>query len=301
MLEATLLKIHSEVLVAYSPQALANSPQAAYHSTLASLDGYIYQFSGADTTNLYSKNLYRYDLASNTWVARAPAPHAHMNGTLFAYSGKLYAIGGSASNPAIGNTVTDFLTFHSYDPITNSWTTLAPVPGNESLGRVAVAVWEGKFYVVAVGKTFIYHVATDTWTTVNNGLVVSQTAFIQIGTALYLGGPSRDRLFYRYDFLSNTWRALANMPLDIFYGNDLFEYAGKIYSVGGWNGTTYIRDIYVYDIARNTWALFRTSTPFALYTSRVIKHNKRWYCGTGSTNGGSGGGQSILYQIAIEP
>jgi N-acetylneuraminic acid mutarotase len=83
---------------------------------------------------------------------------------------KVYAIGGgTASVPFFIGTI--FNTNEVYDPATNIWTTLAPLPQGVT-GNTATIGYNGKIYVMGglnasgvTGSVQIYDVATDTWST----------------------------------------------------------------------------------------------------------------------------------------
>jgi len=104
------------------------------------------------------RRLYRYDPATNTWVAGALSPHFHKNGAAGVINGKFYVAGG------LGVVDLDV-----YDPATNSWKTLAPMP---TAGRAIGAALGGKLFVISSGNTFgdevhsyAYNPATNTWKT----------------------------------------------------------------------------------------------------------------------------------------
>lgn len=78
-------------------------------------------------------------------------------------AGKLYAVGGSLSNPRTQR-------LHVYDPVTNRWIEKAALPTN--LMYLAGAVTGNKLYVMGgvgsagSGRTmYMYNSETDRWTT----------------------------------------------------------------------------------------------------------------------------------------
>jgi N-acetylneuraminic acid mutarotase len=110
------------------------------------------------------RRLFRYNPATNNWATKKSAPHVHTLGAGGVINGKFYVAGGSLSN-----------VLDRYDPTTDSWTTLAPIPvkGGDGLG-VQGAVLQGKLFVVAphfdgalskyVLDAFSYDPATNKWT-----------------------------------------------------------------------------------------------------------------------------------------
>lgn len=100
-----------------------------------------------------TRRFYRYDPATNSWVARAASPHYHRLGAAGVLNGKLYVAAGLNNFTSVAN-------LDVYDPATNSWKTLAPVPTG---GAANGAVLGGRFYVVTRGGTYAYNPAKNTW------------------------------------------------------------------------------------------------------------------------------------------
>jgi N-acetylneuraminic acid mutarotase len=105
------------------------------------------------------RKLYRYDPAANVWTKQAWCPHFHKNGAGGVINGKFYVAGGfnHSDNPA--TPVLDV-----YDPTTNSWRTLAPLP---TAGQAIGAVLGGKLFVIVSSETglhaYAYDPANNTW------------------------------------------------------------------------------------------------------------------------------------------
>jgi hypothetical protein len=104
-----------------------------------------------------TRRFYRYDPATNTWLARAASPHYHRSGAAGVLNGKLYVAAGFSNS-----SFTKVANLDVYDPGTNSWTTRAPVPTG---GRALGAVLGGRFYVITGSGTYAYNPATNSWTT----------------------------------------------------------------------------------------------------------------------------------------
>jgi N-acetylneuraminic acid mutarotase len=101
------------------------------------------------------RRLYRYDPVTNTWLARPGAPHYHALGGGAVLNGKFYVVAGykplGDANGALD----------VYDPATNAWSTLAPLPAT---GPVVATAFNGKlFVVVRGGGTYSYNPLTNTW------------------------------------------------------------------------------------------------------------------------------------------
>ncbi len=102
------------------------------------------------------RRLYRYDPVQNKWGARKSAPHFHRSGAAGVIGGKLYVVGGFNGSQAVAD-------LDVYDPKTDTWRTLAPIP---SPGRAIGTALQGKLYVVAGSNAYVYNPGTDRWSTI---------------------------------------------------------------------------------------------------------------------------------------
>lgn len=105
------------------------------------------------------RQLYRYDPANNTWVLRKAAPHYHRLAAGGVIDGKFYVAGGLDGFSATAN-------LDVYDPTTDSWRTLAPLP---TAGQAVGTALGGKLWVVVASGTglraYAYDPGTNTWQT----------------------------------------------------------------------------------------------------------------------------------------
>jgi N-acetylneuraminic acid mutarotase len=138
----------------------ADMPKHTGDGVTGVINGKLYVLPGTceldDCATNPIRRLYRYDPATNTWVAGALSPHVHKNGAAGVINGKFYVAGG------LGVTDLDV-----YNPATNTWKTLAPLP---TAGRAIGAALGGKLFVISSGNTFgdevhsyAYNPATNTW------------------------------------------------------------------------------------------------------------------------------------------
>jgi N-acetylneuraminic acid mutarotase len=106
------------------------------------------------------RRLFRFNPATNSWATKKSAPHFHTSGAGGVIGGQLYVAAGFGTN-----------TLDRYDPATDTWKTLAPLP----VGGVARgAVMQGKLWIVvshfyqdqgrSVTYLFAYDPATNAWT-----------------------------------------------------------------------------------------------------------------------------------------
>jgi N-acetylneuraminic acid mutarotase len=149
------------------------------------------------------------------WDALTPYPVEILDHAVAAQGGIIYSFSGVSSATVVPNS-------YKYNPATNSWVTIAPLP---SARQLASAVSDG---------TYIY---------------------ILGGSDGYLGGNLTSTLF-RYDPATNTYTSLASYDTPTT-GQAAAYLDGKIYRIGGCstvNCSGAISSVEVYDIASNSWA-----------------------------------------------
>ncbi len=214
----------------YDPVANTWSTAAALpdvgraHACADVLNDKIYLFGGS-TYNGYLNTLSVYSPTSNAWTALATGPSGRGNASLTALGGKLYLFGGHSSVTASGSSgdrawpvnASGLSDLWVYDPVANSWASLAPAPVTRH-SHNAYAI-NGKLYIfggsgttetAATGSTslYCYDPATNKWTYVNStsavyGLMFGCAGFA-IKSSMYVnfgynpnGGMRWD--FYRID------------------------------------------------------------------------------------------------------
>ncbi len=143
----------------------ASMPGSVEAGAGAVLNGKFYVMGGDDFNNALATN-YIYDIASNTWTTGAPMPAVRTNTVGTAVGSLVYVFGGADAGFAAVDTL------FSYNPGTNSWTTLAPANtgglgeyGGISLytaGRLLVTDGATTAFVPSV-TTHIYDIASNTW------------------------------------------------------------------------------------------------------------------------------------------
>lgn len=105
--------------------------------------------------------LYRYDPVKNHWGARRACPHYHRNGAGGVIDGKFYVVGG-ADEHGLPTANLDV-----YDPATDRWQTLAPLP--TASGRAIGTVMGLRLWVITgtagERRAYVYDRATNQWKT----------------------------------------------------------------------------------------------------------------------------------------
>ena len=202
------------------------------------------------------------------WVAGPAQPPARyaMQAAL-GTDNKLYvAGGGSADN------MTVYPDFARFDPTTNTWANLAPLPAAISQGAMGAA--NGKIYVAGgfLGGTAItnalriYDIATNTWTSGANvpGIGIEAAAGAVVNGKFYLlGGDDFNAALNTtliYDIATNTWTTGATLPATRTNGYATVA-NGLIYFYGGVTGTAFTATdtLLRYDPVANSWTNLGTA------------------------------------------
>lgn len=204
-----------------APAPLPARSEAAYGDTTHS--GFLYVIGGGNSGGVL-RDLQRYDPVIDAWTTLASMPTARAGAVAAVVDNTIFVIGGrsSAAGPCNGG---PFLTaVEKYDVDTNTWSTVASLPGPRS--DLAAVTHGGKVYVfggctatgTVTNEVDMYDPETDTWTT---GLAPMPTA-----RASLAAGRSGQ----------------------------------KVYAIGGWDGASSMNTNEVYNIATNSWT---TNTPMA--------------------------------------
>jgi N-acetylneuraminic acid mutarotase len=250
-------------LWAYAPQddgwqPITQIPHGVHHTALAHLDGRLYILGGfLETTFNPVPHVHIYDLATGTWTQGAPMPTPRGAAGFTVLDGRIHVIGGNVEDPEhvhdhAGERVTrdrSVNTHEAYDPATDSWTQLAPMPTPRNhLGAAAVG---GRIHAV-LGRADgdfemttheIYDATTDAWTTgptVPTGR--SGVAVLELDGYVYAFGgetfnePRRTfREAERFDPRTGQWDALPPMPT-ARHGLGAAAFGSDIYVISGGPG-----------------------------------------------------------------
>jgi N-acetylneuraminic acid mutarotase len=152
-------------------------PTARSALTTQFIDGILYAIGGQDFTGVPVNTSEAYDPKTDTWTSKAPMPTPRHHLTSAIVDGKLYVFGGRTvgSNSSLSSSYVNLNSNEMYDPISDTWTSKAPMPSNRS-GLAAAAYEDGKIYVFG-GEDAIsvmtfdnnekYDPKTDKWTSEN--------------------------------------------------------------------------------------------------------------------------------------
>jgi len=153
---------------------------------------------------------------------------------------------------------------YRYDPVADSWTTLAPAPEALYGARAAYAGNVNKVYVFGGedvfynvhNTTYIYDIATNTWTA---GAAMPDGRFF-VGVAYYSGNgkiyviggfdPAQNEASqtWEYDPVADTWNT-SRAPIPVTMGGSATSIVGQyIYLAGSFGGGSATNFHYRYDI-----------------------------------------------------
>jgi hypothetical protein len=129
-----------------------------------------YAIGGRDGV-LVTNAVEEFNPSTNTWTTKAPMPTSRAGVAAASWDNKIYALGGrtlGSFRPPGPGTILDVN--EVYDPLTDTWTPLAPMPLAVSDHYATIAV-DGKIYVfggltvagVVTNVVQIYDIANNTW------------------------------------------------------------------------------------------------------------------------------------------
>lgn len=215
---------------------LTEIPEGVHHAPFQHHDGRLYILGGFRETSFDPvANVRIYDLASDRWSEGAPMPTPRGAAGWTLLDGRIHVIGGNVSEREAvadqpGARVTDDRSVNvheAYDPATDTWTRLRPMPTPRNhLGAAAV---NGRIHAV-LGRADgdytlttheIYDAASDAWIagppapTGRSGVAV-----LEYGGHVYAFGGERlgdaDRRTFddaeRFDPRTGRWERLPPMP-----------------------------------------------------------------------------------------
>ena len=205
-----------------------------------------------------------YNPATDTWAVKSNMPTARSALLSAVYNDKIYVISGITGpiRAWSGDEYPKTDIVEVYDPATDTWATLSPIPTARFVGCAGII--DGKIYVVGGElysqgtKVEMYDIATDTWHSKAN-LISSRnsaSAAVVDGKLYVIGGSSVTaeqslRTVFEYDPSSDSWTQLPNIPVARL-GFCVSELNDKIYIIGGadgpWtSGYNFFRNVFEYD------------------------------------------------------
>jgi uncharacterized delta-60 repeat protein len=250
---------------------------------LTSLNGNLYSFGGNGSS---PANSYKFDGTAWTPVASVPAA---LSGAAAVNDGmNIYVLGTSNSFP----------TMYRYDPVANSYTTLAPyVTATASHAAIYLGGKIYKFGGLLQNLGFpsnaleIYDIISNTWTVgANYPMAVTSLAAFSQGNFIYgAGGQGQGAegiaKTYRYEPATNTWddAAIADLPATRYGAAAAFYNGGGVVAGGNVQSIGLSASVISWNPASNTWSTLPSLLGARSFMKGGILNGSLYIVG-GSTN-----------------
>lgn len=215
--------------------ALTEIPRGVHHAPFQYLDGRLYILGGFRETGFEPiSDVHIYDIAADEWHEGAPLPTPRGAAGWAVLEGRIHVIGGTTTGPdAVAGLpdvqVTEDNSVNSheaYDPVTDSWTQLPPMPTPRN--HLGAAVASGRIHAVLGRADGVYTLTTheiydplaDVWIdgpavpTGRSGVaVVAHRGSVYAFGGEQLDGPGRTfDAAERFDPRTGAWDRLPPMP-----------------------------------------------------------------------------------------
>lgn len=218
-------------------------------------------YVGLGMGNVYKKDFWEYDPATNTWVQKANFPGAS----------RIYSVGFSIDSMGYVCTGRDSLgvslnDLWQYNPVLNTWSQKANFAGPGLQGAFAFSI--GNYGYVGTGSIntvfYRYDPSTDTWLQKASfpssnrkfatSFTINQKGYVVGGLEIVglMGTAKKD--LWEYDPVNDVWLQKANLPVmnGRFYAVS-FCIGQKGYVGTGRGPNNYNSDFYEYDPILDNW------------------------------------------------
>ncbi len=148
--------------------------------------------------------------------------------------------------------------FYRYDPMSDSWTELAPIPFPAANHCAVYHPGRHRIYVIGgydghnpMSNNQEYDISSNTWTQ-RRSLpdTVAGTAGVALGDDIYIvSSTSVQSKLFRYNIGTNSWYREEDHPQGVSYGQ-MVELDGKLYYAGSWPAG---KNFHRYDPNTSTW------------------------------------------------
>jgi len=218
-----------------------------------------------------------------SWVEQAPYSIAVSGHAVVSQGGNVYSFGGIVNNSAITNA-------YKYDPTTNTWTSIAPLPAARGWFSGAS---DGTYVYLLGGVDQNFNTTATLWrydpvSNTYNTSLPSYTIPTYFHASAYLNGKiyriagaaiGSDFHVEVYTIATNTWSMAANYP---FANHNLMAAAlsGYVYAGGG-NASP--GNAWRYDPNANTWTAI-ADLPAGRSSAASGAYNGRWILAGGDVN-----------------
>lgn len=250
-----------------------------------------------------TKDFWEYNPDNDTWTQKADYPGVNGYGVFGATGFSINNKGYVGTGWGFGTDYFTTIFFFEFDPITNTWTQKADVPGPPRIGAVGFSL-NGKGYF-GLGQGYLkdfyeYDPATDTWIQkadlgeIGLGNAVAFTignkGYVGTGNGIGMEADDYTRSFYEYNPLKDTWTKKADFGG--LYRSDAvgFSIANKGY-IGTGEFYGYFRDFWEYDPTLDTWIQVANYGGGERSSATGFSIGCKGYVGTGTGEFGSNYGK----------
>jgi hypothetical protein len=265
-----------------------------YKAGCFSLDGKIFVGGGSYYSSVF-KDLWRYDPFLNTWTPMADLPGvgriypASAAGSDYGYMGA----GFSADN----STKYQLYDFYRFNPVTNSWSSMANYPDNISNFFIGFAVSVNERVYVGLSNTtnIMREIVNGNWVSRNIVTdIIDNTGVgvFSIGNSFYVicgfnwdGSTSRE--VWEYNSSTDSWTRKADFPGNARHVPVSFS-VGKYgyYGCGrGWYEEVQYRDMWRYDPYHDKWIRLEDFPAGSRSHTVSVSDGKYGYAGLGYSGG----------------
>lgn len=199
-----------------------------------------------------------YNTLTGTWESKPPLPYVVHHPGMTGDGRYIYVVGGC------GIRITPLNHTLRYNPKTNKWTELAPLPTRR--GALGLAHIKGNLYAVGgadYGKKYntleCYNISTNTWKTLAPMPTEREHLAVAVanGKLHALGGYNTDRFgalttHEIYDPDTDTWEAGTPLPLRLC-GFAAAAIGSSIFTFGGEQGWAVVPHVLEYDTKTKLW------------------------------------------------
>ena len=259
--------LFTNLLIGQTWSQLADFPSTERDDGIAvHINGKGYFGTGLLAGFTLGKDLYSYDLASNTWaqLASMPTGSERQYACAFSYSNSLYVYSGSGYSNAV------FTDLQRYDVATDTWTTLSGKPGNGLIGASCleygdkIIIVGGKFQSGVVSdEVWEYNITTNTWLQKNNfpfggrwragASVLNNVGYLVFGRD---NNQSFRKEMYSYNHTTDVWTKIMDFPQPKGRAYSALKTSiTKLVLFGGYDTlNTYYNDVWFYNDITNSWS-----------------------------------------------
>ncbi|MCP4726011.1 MAG: hypothetical protein GY863_13295 [bacterium] len=240
----------------------AELPDNIGNHVLVTVNDKIYVLGGRNyEENDHNKYNYMYDPLEDKWTVNNNNPYTHSNHACVTVDGKIYTVGGNSNSEKL----------EVYDPVTEKWDLLAPIPTprqhiNYSAAAVGNKIYvfggierKGDQYLGTINKLEVFDILTGKWEEKAPMPVLRQCIPVAaFNNKIYLiGGLGADYSdhndVFMYDPAADKYTKLANLPVKRMM-NGVAVIDDKIFVTTGVRPGQTVSKVFVYDPEEDKWS-----------------------------------------------